>query len=178
MNQLARPTGVSVISWVWIVLGGFMGFSAIMALLASSFMPQVPSSAEFDSQMPASFGLMMSVFRYFDLIALLQLAVAVLAVVAGTQLLKLRSWARTTLEALSWLSLLYVISFGVFWSLMWLTMTGQLPPGDAPFDPRLFQVFGLVMGAFITLVFAVPLVIMIRYLRGTVVRDAVQRARG
>ncbi len=153
-----------------------MGFSGVMALLALSFMPAILSQPELESQMPAGFGPMMSMFRYFTLLVLVQLAVAVVAVVAGIQFLKLRSWARTVLEVISWLSVIYVIGFGVFWLFMWSTISGQLPQEGAPFDSRTFEIFGLVMGAFVTLVFAVSLGITIKYLRGKVVRGAIQHA--
>ena len=175
MNQVARPTGVSVIAWGWIITGGLMGFSGVMALLALSFMP-ILIQPELESQMPAGFGPMMSMFRYFTLLVLVQLAVAVVAVVTGIQFLKLRSWARTVLEVISWLSVIYVIGFGVFWLFMWSTISGQLPQEGAPFDSRTFEIFGLVMGAFVTLVFAVSLGITIKYLRGKVVRGAIQHA--
>ncbi len=176
MNQVARPTGVSVIAWGWIITGGLMGFSGVMALLALSFMPAILSQPELESQMPAGFWPMMSMFRYFTLLVLVQLAVAVVAVVAGIQFLKLRSWARTVLEVIAWLSVIYVIGFGVFWLFMWSTISGQLPQEGAPFDSRTFEIFGLVMGAFVTLVFAVSLGITIKYLRGKVVRGAIQHA--
>jgi lysylphosphatidylglycerol synthetase-like protein (DUF2156 family) len=127
--------------------------------------------------MPQGFGFMMSMFRYFTWFVMAQLGLAVVAIVAGIQFLKLRPWARAALEILSWISLIYVVGFGLFWVSTWSTMTGQFPQQqDAPFDMETFKIVGLVMGAFVTLAFAVPLAIMIKYLRGKVVREAMLQA--
>lgn len=157
-------------------MGVFMAFSGIMGLLAFSAMPSMPRQLPHAADMPQGFASMMSMFRYFGWFIVAQLGLAALAVVSGIQFLKLRPWARTALEILSWISLIYVVGFGVFWLAMWSTITGQFPQQDTPVDMGTFKIVGLIMGVFVTLIFAVPLAIMIKYLRGKVVRESMLAA--
>lgn len=177
MTEEKRPTSVSVIAWTWIVTGAFMVFSGIMSLLMVSAMPSLTSQLPHAPNMPQGVGLMMGMFRYFGWLIAAQLVLAVVAIVAGYEFLKLRPWARAGLEILSWISLIYVVGFGVFWLSTWSTMTGQLPQQqDVPFDMATFRIVGLAVAAVVTLAFAIPLGIMIKYLRGKVVREAILRA--
>ena len=79
-------------------------------------------------------------------------------------------------EVLSWLAFLYTVGFGIFWVYMWVSMTGQVPTHGAPINAQSFQLMGAVMGVIVIAVFAVPLWIMIRYLRGAEVRAAIASA--
>ncbi len=126
--------------------------------------------------MPAGFAMMNSIFQYFGVLLLLQGIVAVVAIWAGVSLLRLKQWARTTIEVLSWVAFLYTVGFGIFWVYMWVPMTGQVPTHGAPVNAESFQLMGAVMGVIVTAVFAVPLWIMIRYLRGAEVRAAIASA--
>lgn len=172
MSPGKRPTAVSVIAWTWIITGGFAVFSGIMSLLMFTAMPTLQSELPHAPGMPQGIALMTSMFRYFGLLVVVQLVLAVVAIVAGIQFLRLRSWARAVLEILSWVSLIYVVGFGVFWLSTWSTMTGQFSQQDVPFDMETLRIAGLVAGAFVTLAFAIPLGIMIKYLRGKTVREA------
>ena len=128
-----------------------------------------PSSTE----MPVGFAV---IFRYFGVLLLLQGIVALVAIWAGVSLLRLQQWARTTIEVLCWLALLYTVGFAIYWVYTWVSMPGQAPTHGAPVEPVLFQLMGAVMGVVVTAVFAVPLWIMIRYLRGAEVRTAIANA--
>jgi hypothetical protein len=68
--------------------------------------------------------------------------------------------------------LVYVVGFGLFWISTWSTITGEFPQQGAPFDVETLRVVGLAVAIFITLAFAIPLGIMIKYLRGKVIREA------
>lgn len=175
MSQGQRPTAVSVIAWTWIVTGGFAVFSGIMSLLIFAAMPTLPSQFPQAPGMPQDFGFMTGMFRYFGWLVLAQLVLAAVAIVAGIQFLRLRLWARTALEILSWISLIYVMGFGLFWLSTWSTMTGHFSQQNAPFDIETFRIAGFAVGIFVTLAFAIPLGIMIKYLRGKVIREAMLR---
>ena len=172
MVQGTRPTSVSVIAWTWIVTGGFAVFSGIMSLLMLGAMPALQSELPHTPGMPQDFGLITSMFPYFGWLVLTQLVLAAVAIVAGIQFLQLRSWARAALEILSWISLIYVVGFGLFWISTWSTITGGFAQEGAPFDMETLRVAGLAVAIFITLAFAIPLGIMIKYLRGKVIREA------
>ncbi len=172
MSQGKRPTAVSVIAWTWIVTGGFAAVTGVMSLLMFVAMPPLPSQLPPVPEMPQGFGFMMGMFRYFVWLVLAQLALATVAIVAGIQFLQLRPWARAALEMLSWVSLIYVVGFGLFWISTWSTMTGQFAQQGAPFDVETLRIAGLAVGIFVTLAFAIPLGIMIKYLRGKAIRAA------
>ncbi len=159
MFEEKRPTCVTVIGWAWIVIGGLTSLSAIMALFASLVIGQM-SQAHLEAQESIP-----GIFRFFPLLAIVQIGVAVLWLVAGINFLKLKPWSRSILEASSWLLLLFVIGFGIFWLFGWVSMASG-------HGPRGFDVMGAVMGVVITGIYAVPLGIMVKYLRGHKVRTA------
>lgn len=176
MDQTAakRPTGITITAWLWIVMGGLMMFSAVMGGVAYSMMGEM--GAPPSTEMPPEFALMNSVFQNFGALLLIQGCVAIVAFWAGISLLRLRQWARTTIEILSWIGFLYTVGFGIFWIYMWVAMTGQVPTQGGSDGADSFQLMGAVMGGIVTAVFAVPLWIMIRYLRGAEMRDAIANA--
>jgi hypothetical protein len=170
-----RPTSVTVIAWVWIILGGLMVLAGIMAALMSAVMSSSGMMGdafedieqEKTQDLPATVRVMEVVFRHFAWFALGQVCIGALALWAGTRFLRLRAWARAMLELLSWLFLIYVVAFTAFWMVGWTSV-------GAGHAPAAFIVAGLV-GAVINMAFfGVPLGIMIHVLRGRKVRDAVR----
>lgn len=174
-NASTRPTGLTITAWVWIALGVFMILAAVMGGLAYSTMRQMEPGIP-GPGMPREFALMTFVFQNFGVLLVLQFAIAVIAISAGVALLRLRGWGRGAIEALSWLAVVYTVGFGVYWVYMWTSMTGSMPQAAGSGSGDTFQVMGAVMGIVGTAVFAVPLGIMIWYLRSTEVRQAISRA--
>lgn len=161
MYQEKRPTSISVIGWAWIVIGSLMCLSAVMALLVSLTISQAAAQTDTDHNVPAILG-------FFPLLALIQMVFAILGIVSGVNFLKMKSWARTTLEILSWLLMVFVAGFGIFWIISWIVMTrGKAPAG--------FGIMGVVMGTVVLAIYGIPLGIMIKYLRGKKNRSAVNR---
>jgi len=159
MFQEKRPTCVTVIGWVWIIIGGLMCLSAIMVLFMSVVVGQMlRTDPEPDQNVQA-------IFRFFPLLAVSQIGVGVLGLVSGINFLKLKSWSRKVLEVISWLLLMYVVGFGIFWVFSWVSMTS----GDGPTG---FDMMGTVIGVVITAIYIVPLGIMLKYLRGDKVKNA------
>ncbi len=163
---MKRPTGITITAWLWIVMGGFA------YMMISKAGPLPPASGD----MPADFKTISYLFQYFGVFILLQGVFALIAIWAGVSLLRLKRWARTTIEVLSWIALLYTVGFGIFWVYMWISMTNTMPQHGGPIDSGPFQWLGAAMGTIITAIFAVPLWIMIRYLRGAEVRTAIDNA--
>ena len=165
MFEEKRPTCVTVIGWAWIVVGVLMGLSAMMGLLLTIASGGMPEASQAGARgMP-------DLWRLLPLLVICQMGVAVLGVVSGINFLKLRRWSRCVLEVLSWLLLLFIVGFGVFWLSSWLSAsTGGAPP--------VFALVGAAMGVVITGVYAVPLAIMLKYLRGPKVRSAMIGAAG
>jgi cation transport ATPase len=159
MYQEKRPTCVTVIGWAWIIIGGLMLFSAIMALFGSAMISEMSRAhPEAQEHMPA-------IFRFFPLLAIIQSVVAVVGLVSGISFLKLKPWSRNVLEILAWLLMLFVVGFGIYWEAGWLSMTSK-------HGPRGFDVMGAVMGGVIIGIYGVSLGIMLKYLRGDKVKNA------
>lgn len=162
----SRPAGITVIAWLWIVIGSLMIFSAVMGGIAYSMMPGAEGPG-----LPAEVALRMApmnlLLQNFLLVISVQFAIAVLAVWSGVGLLRQHGWARSLVEGLSWLGLLWTVGVGGYWVYMWTSVTSQTSGSD------MFHVMGAAMGAFGTLTLAVPLGIMIWYLRSDEARKAV-----
>ncbi len=159
MFQEKRPTCVSVIGWVWIVLGALMAFSAAMALLSWNMIgTHAKADPEFQQNMP-------SIIKYFPYLAAVQLLVAVTGFVSGINFLKLKSWSRMALEILTWLLLLFVVGFGGYTVSQFFSESSS----NSTFG------FGTIEIIFMIAIFGmylIPLTIMVRYLKGKKVKTA------
>jgi hypothetical protein len=178
---MAKPAGVTFTAWLWIVTGGLMVFSAVLGGLAYSMMRQRGGLPAPLLDIPSEFALTNSVSQGFGVLLALQCVVALVAVWAGIALLQLQAWARTTIEVLCWVSLVSCVGFGIYGIYLWVSITGHIATGGLPFAADILQIIGAVVGAIVTVAFAVPFWIMIRYLRGAEVRTAIagtQEARG
>jgi hypothetical protein len=156
MYQEKRPTCVTVIGWAWIILGGLMCLSATMAFVSSIMIGEM---AKDSPGVPF-------IFKIFPLLTIVQIGVAVLGLFSGINFLKLKAWSRNVLEGLTWLLLSFTLGFMVFWIFNWISMTsGHGSSG--------FGVMGVVMGVVITGIYGVPLGIMLKYLRGPKIHNAI-----
>ena len=160
MFQEKRPTCVTVIGWAWIIMGILMCFSALMALFASMMMIGQISTMSPDVQQNVP-----TFVRFFPLLAIVQIGVAVFGIISGINFLKLKPWSRNALEMLTWLVLLFAAGFMMFWLTNWFSMTSsQVPVG--------FSIMGAVMGVVVSAIYGVPFAIMLKFLRGDRVKTA------
>lgn len=102
MDDKNRPTCVTVIGWIWIILGALMCFSG---LIGFAFV-QLDRLSGAGILMKAEHLLFI---RIFPFLVILQLVIAILAIVSGINFLMLKSWARGFLEAVSCLFILFTI---------------------------------------------------------------------
>lgn len=171
-----RPTSVTVIGWIFIVVAVLMILGGAMGLVAFSFIH--PSGGSTVPPMPKdvgrTFAVMSIVFQYFGLLASLQIVFAIFILIAGIQFLKLRAWARIALEIVSYLGLIYTVGFGTFWVVSWISVTSRFPVAESTVGPpALFNIFGAVMGIVVIAVCVVPLIVIIKFLRGETIKEAV-----
>ena len=164
--------GAAIIGWIFFAAAILMMLSSIMAFLAFASMSSMGRGAHsIPEDAPKVFAF---IFRYFGIFAAIQLLLAIFILIASIEFLKLRAWARTALEVVSWLGLIYVISFGIFWVFNWVSMTAGTPAsgqsGSGP--PPVFRMLGMAMGIFVTLFWAAPPVVLIIFLRSAAVRNA------
>lgn len=165
MYQEKRPTCITVIGWAWIILGGLMCFSSVMGLFAFIMTQGIPSaSSEIHQDLPV-------IFRLFPLLAVLQMGIAVSGLVSGINFLKFKPWSRTVLEMLTWLLIVFVLVFGGFFIFQWISTSSKSPSfGFGIMEAAM--VFG-ILG-----IYGAPLAIMVKYLRGDKVKNAIKSSAG
>lgn len=169
---MQRPTSMTVIGWLAVGFGILAVLSGVLGLTISLLVPELNQGPP-PSDMPAPFRLMSRLFNFFWVLAAIQVFGAALMIAAGAGLLRLKAWARTTIEVFAWLGLAYNLGFGVFW--VWSLsafMQGIPKEAAAAAVPGVMMVFGVVM----IIAFSIPLVIVIRVLRGPTVRAAIASA--
>ena len=163
MFQEKRPTCVTVIGGVWIVFGVLMFLSSVMGLLSWNMVGEAAKSEpNFHQNMP-------SIMSFFPHIVAVQSIVAIFGLISAINFLRLRSWSRAVLEIVTWILLIAIAGFSVYWEVGWVSSSFSNGPDG-------FDILGAVMGLFIFAMFVIPLVIMLRYLRGDKVKNATQPA--
>ncbi len=60
------------------------------------------------------------------LLAIIQIGVAIIGLVSGINFLKLKAWSRNAVEILTWVLLLFMVGFGIFWEYGWLSTTQRI----------------------------------------------------
>lgn len=164
------PTGIKVIAWSWIVSAALLGLSAVLGGMADSMLGGLPASGE---GVPPALSAMAASGGDSLITEALQLAIAVAALWSGIALLRLKSWARRATELLSWLGLVWTIGFGVFFVSIWNSIAGEIAQESGlPLEQGMLQNAGVVTGVVLTIALAVPMILMIRYLRGAKARAA------
>lgn len=107
---------VTVVAWVFIILSGFATFVAIMQNITVHFLLSVDEmrramQTQSDGQTPHMTGLM---FEHIDILVIVMLLLAVLALAASIGLLLRKNWARITFIGL--------MIVAIFWNLASLVM--------------------------------------------------------
>lgn len=177
LNQttIARPAGIAAIAWLWIAGGILLLISALLTwAVLSLFGSALPTSIA-PGGVPADLELMNTLLSNMGVLVWTQVAIGALSIYAGAQFLKLRPWARTAIEVLTWVSLVYVIVNGVYFLYMWESMVTDLSK-QMLMDSDALRITGYVTVFTLTVIFAVPLGFMIKYLRAPVVRQAIAAA--
>lgn len=170
-----RPTSVTVIGWIFIALAGLMILSSIMAFAVFSIMkhmgvdiPPLPAEAP---------GFVSIISQNPDLFILLQIGFAIFVLITSIQFLRLRSWARTTLEILSWLGFVYLVIFEIYWVSSWISKTLGASADENTINLIivLHRVLGLITNIVYTAAFAIPIIVIIKFLRGKTIKEAVNK---
>ncbi len=151
-----RPTAVSVIGWFWIIVGFFTALASVASLL------QDPPSESLIQEMAKDSPVMARALRHYFVGALLQFVVGQVFIFSGIGFLRLRAWARTALEVVSWLVVVFFAAIMVDVLVMMHTYLkdGALPCG----------VIGCVLGSAF---YFGPVGLMLYFLRSRKVREAV-----
>jgi hypothetical protein len=148
-----RPKSVAVIGWIFIVVG-------ISALVSRG-----------DELI--FFGLIIPFMWRLKLF--LEVALAVVALVGGIYFLKLRAWARTALEVACWVFVVYAIGFQILGGLHLVGEFSKVADVEGTSGPGATQVVSIA--AWLALCAAIvlaPAVVIIAFLRGKTIREAVR----
>ncbi len=106
-------------------------------------------------------------FKMFPFLAIAQIGVGALGVFSGINLLKLKVWTRGVLEVLTWLLLISAIGLMIYFIL-------NLVPMISGHGPRGLMIIGIIVCSVFTGIPGVALGIMLKYLRGSVVKNAIK----
>jgi hypothetical protein len=176
------PAPLQVIAWLSIAMGVLMALSSVMGLLAFAAMPVDMSdlSAVLGSMegMDAVMNMVLGWLKYFGLLAAaVHLAIAILVLWSGIDLLRLRAWARTANEIFCWLTLILLALCAVFWGWLWLSLPIAQAQNVLGFDPAAMRTVAIVMMTVVLAVLAIPTIAVLRYLRSPQVRAAISGHR-
>lgn len=173
-GQGRAPTSLVVIGSIFIVVATLLILSGLMNVLVLPQMGEALDAMELElkkappEEIPWEFTFVLSMLRYAGIWMSVQMAIAVLALVAGIQFLRRRAWARTALEVVTWVGVAQVGLVGLSW--LWMA-TGFSSKTGAGGPGLMIGVVLIVMFA----VFAAPFVVILAFLRGRTIREAVAR---
>ena len=153
-----RPTCVTVIGWVWIIVGSMVCLT-VMVSVSVLFSGLVGLTATTQDRLLQA-GL-------YGLLLASQTALGILSISGGINLLKLKSWARKLLLVLCWIVLVLLVAQAV--------MAACVGIHDIAKGERVLPVVGMLVSLLVMQgALCAGFVIMLRYLRGDRVKDAMQ----
>ena len=177
MNQpsFVRPAGIAAIAWLWIAGGILLLISGLLTWAVLTLFGSALPALIAPGGVPAGIELMNALLSHVGVLVWGQVAMGALSIYAGAQFLKMRAWARTAVEVLTWISLAYVLVNGAYFLYMWESIATDLSK-QLLMDANALRITGYVTVVTLTVIFAVPLGFMINYLRAPVVRQAIAAA--
>ena len=174
-EETSRPKSVTVIGWLWLVLGALFLFRSLVNLVIWRFLkPDILGFLEAFGEVPPSQQRMLRpLFEHLTALQVCEAILSVAVIVVAFQLLRLRPWARVGMQAACWLVFVWVVAFGAFWVWLWGNIATAVPPSHASTIGRI----GLIGGLAVLLAAAAGLVVMIVLLATSRVREAFRPAR-
>jgi hypothetical protein len=149
-----KPVLVIMIGWGFIVFAILMILDGIFGLIQSSLIQKFFDRPDFDfsnmepmaDNIPVLFSLMLFVIKHIMFFSFLLIAIAVFVLIASIFFLRLKSWARTSLEIFSWFATVVVCIKGILFMSFWIST----PQGSTAF----LGLFGVLAGLFIMVAIA------------------------
>lgn len=115
-----RPRAVTVIGWVWIVLGGILLLKALLNLLTWSVLHSAaPALLQTFGERFANVPLVQTMLAHASVMFLAQATFWTLVIVSAWNLLRLRPWARIAIQTFCGLGICYAAGFLLFWLALW-----------------------------------------------------------
>lgn len=107
-----------------------------------------------------------ALFFEFGLLPAFQTVFGAVALVVGSQFLKLRAWARNALEWAAWVGLVFMGGYELFNLVAWIRRSSSSPTIS-------YYAIGILSALGMLAVWIAPLLFLIRFLRGSTVKKAV-----
>ncbi len=169
---MKRPGSITAVAWITIVIGisgvlssGMFWLICLIGILSNleGFLSSISADT---SAIPQT---IKYIILLHELIQFVAFAVCIFITIAGIYFLKLRAWARTGLEIVSWSIIIFMVGYGIFAFLIgWL---GLIPRGNTS---PVAVVIVVNMAVLILLINGIPLGLNIWFLRSKTVREAIK----
>jgi hypothetical protein len=108
---------------------------------------------------------------YYDKLTFGQIIMSAFVLVASIEFLRLKVWARTALELVSWWVVLLHLGFGFIWVYMWMIQSFAIADGPGSIMLTLVYIGISLVGVVIMFIFTIPFFYVIRYLRREKIRE-------
>jgi hypothetical protein len=166
----SRPKAVTVIGWLWVVLGVLFLLRALVNMILWKILkPDMLGFLEtFAGVPPAQQRFLRPLFEHLGALQTIEATLSAAVIVIAFRLLRLRPWARVGMQVVCWLVLAAVAAFGAFWVWLCRSVAAAVPSSAA----SSFERFGLVAGLAFCLAVAAGLAVMIALLSSSRVREA------
>ena len=183
---MKKPVLVIIIAVVWIYMGINM-FSRGIGWLAAHDAVQsmlnnleaLKSGDDSTNQFAKILEIPPDMFlRHHKLAGIIQMAIGLFFIVSAFYLLRLRAWARTALEIISWIGLTFAVVYGVFIIFMWNLLGPifkELEMSSSEGIPEFSYLYNnMIYLSVFSAVALIAVILMIIFLRGKTIRNAVK----
>ncbi|OGW38285.1 MAG: hypothetical protein A2Y97_04690 [Nitrospirae bacterium RBG_13_39_12] len=148
-----KPILLILIGWGFIVFAVLMILGGLSGLIQSSLIQKFFNQANFNNmepmpdKMPVLFRIMLFMMMHMMFFSSLLVVIAAFVLITGIFFLRLKSWARTSLEIFSWAAMVIACIKGILFMSFWISAPQQDSPAFVSFS-------GVFVGLFITLAIA------------------------
>lgn len=113
-----RPRAVDVIGWIWLVLGALAFLKDILDLIVwITIRPAISSLFGAATDQSPQVRILRPLLAHLGEVKAAQALLALLIVLAAIAFLRCRAWGRVGMQVACALALLYILCFGVLWSM-------------------------------------------------------------
>lgn len=113
-----RPRAVAVIGWTWLVLGTLAFLKDVLDLIVwITIRPAISSLFGAATEQASQVRMLRPLFEHLGELKAAQALLALLIVIAAIAFLRCRPWGRVGMQIACVLALVYIIGFGLLWSI-------------------------------------------------------------
>ncbi len=166
-----KPKTVNVIGWTFTIFAVLLVLSGTMGLWLSYLFNKMPSLyEEVLLELPVMLKSNVHLIESIELFAILQIVFGIFILLISIYFLKLYYWARIALEIVCWVGLVFTIIFCVL--AVFISFGARTLIADRPLPSIDATYLLIVVNVVISLLFIIPVIILIRILRSKIIKDA------